>query len=470
MKKTKIVATISDKNCSQEFIKTLYDAGMNVVRLNTAHQNHEEALKVIKMVRSVSDKIAILIDTKGPEIRTNKMEDINVEAGDIIYFKGEYGVEGEENLVRVSHNDFAKDVKVGSKILIDDGIIELKVIDKEDDKLKCEVINNGIIQGKKSINIPSAMIKLPTLTEKDIAFIKFAAEQNIDFIAHSFVRKAEDVTAVQSILDLYDSNIKIIAKIENHEGVENIDSILDYAYGIMVARGDLAIEINEEKIPIVQKEIIKKCNKRAKPVIVATQMLHSMIKNPRPTRAEVNDVANAILDGADAIMLSGETAYGKYPRESIVMMTKISKQVEDKISNVNKEEIIKLGNTVSTHIVKFAVEATKIDGVEAIIADTTSGLTVRALSAYRGKKTIFAQCYNKNTMRHLALSWGVYADYMEPKDRHDQFVNSALCMLEENFGVGENEIFIIVAGSFGRSSGTTFIEVSEICNLKKKYG
>jgi pyruvate kinase len=310
---------------------------------------------------------------------------------------------------------------------------------------------------------------LPALTEKDMNFIKFAAEQKIDFVAHSFVRRPDDVIAVQSILDLYDSDIKIIAKIENHEGVENIDAILEHAYGIMIARGDLAIEISEEKIPIVQKDIIKKCNRKAKPVIVATQMLHSMIKNPRPTRAEVNDVANAILDGADAIMLSGETAYGQYPLESVMMMSKIANQVENNITDINKQEIIKLSNNVSTHIIKYAVEATEIEGVEAIIADTTSGLTVRALSAYRGKKTIFAQCYNKSTMRHLALSWGVYAVFMQPKDRHDEFINSALCMIENNFGVSENAIFIIVAGSFGRRSGTTFIEISEISNLKKKY-
>jgi pyruvate kinase len=469
MKKTKIVATISDKTCTKEFIQSLYEKGMNVVRLNTAHQDHNDALKVIEMVREVSDKIAILLDTKGPEIRTNKMQEITVEAGDIVYFKGEYGVNGEKNLIRVSHNDFAKDVKVGSKILIDDGLIEFKAIEKTGEKLKCEVVNSGVIQGNKSINIPSAMIKLPALTEKDMNFIKFAAEQKIDFVAHSFVRRPDDVIAVQSILDLYDSDIKIIAKIENHEGVENIDAILEHAYGIMIARGDLAIEISEEKIPIVQKDIIKKCNRKAKPVIVATQMLHSMIKNPRPTRAEVNDVANAILDGADAIMLSGETAYGQYPLESVMMMSKIANQVENNITDINKQEIIKLSNNVSTHIIKYAVEATEIEGVEAIIADTTSGLTVRALSAYRGKKTIFAQCYNKSTMRHLALSWGVYAVFMQPKDRHDEFINSALCMIENNFGVSENAIFIIVAGSFGRRSGTTFIEISEISNLKKKY-
>lgn len=469
MKKTKIIATISDLNCSVEFIRSLYNKGVNIIRLNTAHQDHNDALKVIENVRAVSDKIAILLDTKGPEIRTNKMEDVEVKSGDVIFVKGEKDVEGNRDLLRVSYEGFVNDVKVGSKILIDDGVLELRVEERVDDKLKCIVVNNGVLQGRKSVNIPSAMIKLPSLTTKDINFIKFAAEQDLDFVAHSFVRRKADVEAVQKVLDECNSDIKIIAKIENEEGVENIDEILDKAYGIMVARGDLAIEISQEKIPSVQKGIIEKCNKRGKPVIVATQMLHSMIKNPRPTRAEVSDIANAMHDGADAIMLSGETAYGEYPEESVEVMHKIALEVEPKLATKLDYKVDMNLSNIAHNIVKYAVDASTMDETDAIIADTTSGQTVLALSAYRPINTIFAQCYNKKTMRHLALSRGVYADYMKPKKRHSEFVNEALERLEKEVGVREDETFIIVAGSFGRKSGTTFMEISEVKNLKSKY-
>ena len=313
-KKTKIVATISDKSCSVEFLRELYDAGMNVVRLNTAHQNHEQALKVVRMVREVSDKIAILIDTKGPEIRTNEMDvEKHVKRGDIVKMRGLPEVNSDGDYINLSYDGFVNDVEVGCKILIDDGVLELKVVGSEKDFLLCEVQNSGVIQGRKSVNIPSALIKLPALTDKDKGFIRFAAEHKLTFIAHSFVRNSEDVIAVQNILDETNSKVKIIAKIENEEGVDNIDEILDHVYGVMVARGDLAIEISSEKLPLVQKNIIQKCIKARKPVIVATQMLHSMIDHPRPTRAEVSDIANAIFEGTDAVMLSGETAYGKYP-------------------------------------------------------------------------------------------------------------------------------------------------------------
>jgi pyruvate kinase len=471
IKKTKIVATISDKTCTEEFIRDLYEKGMNIVRLNTAHQTHDDALKVVEMARKVSDKIALLLDTKGPEIRTNKMaEEKPVKVGEIIKMKGEPDVPSDEEMIRVSYAGFVEDLQVGSKILIDDGILELEVVAKEEDHLNCKVMNNGVVQGRKSINIPSTMIKLPALTEKDIDFIRFAAKHDLDFIAHSFVRRAEDVIAVQAILDAAGSDMKIIAKIENQEGVENLDEILPHVYGVMVARGDLAIEISAERIPVVQREMVRKCRQQMKPVIVATQMLHSMIENPRPTRAEVSDVANAIYDGADAVMLSGETAYGKYPGESVAMMTKIAHQVESELPCYMEGVEFPKDRCISQHIVKYAVDASANIDVKAIIADTTSGATVRALSAHRSKKLIFAQCYNKQTMRSLALSWGVYADFMEPKEHHHEFVTEALWKLESEHQMNENDIYIIVAGSFGRQSGTTFIEISKSYLLKKKYG
>lgn len=317
-KNTKIVATISNLNCSASFIERLYAAGMDVVRLNTAHMTHEDALEVITNTRKVSDKIGILLDTKGPEIRTcDAQEQLSVKCGDTIRVKGAPGELSHDDVICVSHKDFVMDVPVGSSILIDDGYIALAVMEKDNEYLSCTVENDGVIKARKSINIPSVHVKLPALSEKDKGFIRFAADNDLDFIAHSFVRNREDVLAVQQILDEKKSSIKIIAKIENFEGVENLDEILEHVYGVMIARGDLAVEIPTEQIPLIQKRIIRACIEKRRPVIVATQMLHSMIDSPRPTRAEVSDVANACLDHTDALMLSGETANGRYPEIAV---------------------------------------------------------------------------------------------------------------------------------------------------------
>jgi pyruvate kinase len=465
-KKTKIIATISNKHCEVEFIKELYEKGMNIVRLNTAHQSHDEALLVINNVRKVSDKIAILLDTKGPEIRTNMMdEEILVKRGDIIKMKGEPNVPSTHDCIRLSYVGFVKDIQVGSKILIDDGILELKAIAVEADCLLCEVQNNGRIQGRKSVNIPSALIKLPALTKKDMDFIRFAAEQNLDFIAHSFVRKAEDVIAVQSILDAMESPIKIIAKIENKEGVDNIDEILKYVYGVMVARGDLAIEISDQKLPVVQRDLVRKCVEARKPVIVATQMLHTMIENPRPTRAEVNDIANAIFEGTDAIMLSGETAYGKYPVEAVEMMSAIALEVEQSLPDFWDIETKVISSRKSAFMVKAAVESTVHLPIRCIIADTNSGNSVRGLAAFRGKRLIYAQCYSTETMRVLALSYGVYADFISEDENHHKFIKSALDFLRQTEGYTSEDMVAVVAGSFGRTGGTSFLEIGRVGQL-----
>lgn len=303
MKKTKIVATISDKNCDVPFLKKLHHAGMDVVRLNTAHQSFEDTLKVINNVRQVSDHIAILVDTKGPEIRTTKADaSFDIHTGDTITIAGDPDKTTSKDCVYVNYNGFINDVPEKSRILIDDGQLELEVIEKKKDRLICQARNNGKIEGHKSVNVPQVSFKLPSLSQKDKEYIKFCIEQDVDFIAHSFVRNKKDVKSIQDILDENNSRIKIIAKIENQEGVDNIDEIIDHVYGIMVARGDLGIEIPYERIPGIQKMIINKCIHKRKPVIVATQMLHTMIDNPRPTRAEVSDIANAIFSKTDAIM------------------------------------------------------------------------------------------------------------------------------------------------------------------------
>ena len=345
-----------------------------------AHQTHEDTLKVIRNVREVSERIALLLDTKGPEIRTTKAtEPIPVKFGDIVNIKGDEEGITTKDCIYVNFKNFVADVPVNSTILIDDGDIELKAIEKVGETLRCEVRNNGSINGKKSVNIPSVHVTLPALSQKDVEYIHFAIDNNLDFIAHSFVRNKEDVLAVQKILDERESDIKIIAKIENQQGVDNIDEILDYAYGAMVARGDLAVEIPQERIPIVQKMIINKCISRRKPVITATQMLHSMIKNPRPTRAEISDVANAVYDGTDAVMLSGETAYGDYPVKSVELMSKIAVEVESAKEPIKETAYLIINNEIAAFLARAAVRASVELDTKAIVADTMHGRTILGL-------------------------------------------------------------------------------------------
>jgi pyruvate kinase len=330
-------------------------------------------------------------------------------------------------------------------VLIDDGEVELRVVGREGSVLKCVACNDGVIGSRKSVNVPGAKICLPSVTRKDKDFLAMAAREDVDFIAHSFVRSAQDVKDVQAILDGFNSEIKIIAKIENQEGVDNIDEILDEVYGIMVARGDLAIEIPYEKIPGIQKMIIRKCIERRKPVIVATQMLHSMITNPRPTRAEVSDVASAVYSQTDAMMLSGETASGRYPLEAVRTMTKVALEVE-----TNKEKYIEMPagtqtGEISGYLAKVAVKTSIRVGARAIIADTGGGRTIKDMAAFRGENIIMAQCYKKRTMRELALSYGVYADFQVKENSVDRFIHTALTKLTLTNELLDNDIVIILA-------------------------
>lgn len=463
-KKTKIIATISDLNCDPNFIRQLKKAGMNVVRLNTAHQSPEQTLKIVENVRSVSDKIALLLDTKGPEIRTAPdIQKLEVKQGDEVYIGGEW--KEKVNYFHVNYQNFPSDVDLGSSVLIDDGSLELKVKDKEDDFLICIAQNEGVIKPRKSVNVPGSSFNLPPVSEKDREYIDFAAEHGIDFIAHSFVRTKEDVLSVQELLDRKKSNAKIISKIENKEGVDNIDEILEHSYGIMVARGDLAIEIPYEKIPGIQKMIINKCIDQRKPVIIATQMLHSMITEPRPTRAEVSDIANAIYSKTDAIMLSGETAYGKYPVEAVRTMAKVAKEVEKSRGDIHETRTRILSTEISAYLTKSAVEASIKLNAKAIIADTASGRTIRNLAGYRGRKIIYAMCYQPETVRHLALSFGVYPYFMEHSEDSYEFVAKALIRLIRNHKISAKDRVVIVGGNFGRKHGASYIEISTAENL-----
>lgn len=474
MKKTKIVATISSKTCTYEFIKALFDEGMDVVRLNSAHATIEDASMMVDVVRSVSDRIAILIDTKGPEIRVTAMADefpngAAVILGQKINLKGSAtGEKSTDSTIYVSDKDIHTDVPIGSSVLIDDGEMELEVISKKGDTLICEVKNSGVIKGRKSVNIPGVKINLPSLTPRDIEFINWAIEKDIDFIAHSFVRKKDDVLQVQKLLDAKNSHIKIISKIENREGVDNIDEILDVTYGIMVARGDLGVEIPAENIPVTQRFLVKKCIESKKPVIIATQMLHSMITNPRPTRAEVSDIANAIYQRVDAIMLSGETAAGNYPVEAVKTMSKIAKEIEKNTEPIIDINMVRINNEITAQLSRSAVRASVNLPIEAIAIDTLSGRTGRYMAAFRGSKTVYAVCYRRHVMRELALSYGVYATYAEPSLAHENFLTNLLDGLLDNGKLKREDLIVVVGGSFGAIKGASFMEIGQVYSLLNK--
>lgn len=464
-KQTKIVATISDKRCDVDFLTELYENGMDVVRLNTAHQNHADTLKVVENVRAVSDKIALLLDTKGPEVRTCDMEKtLVVKEGEEVLITSKK-VDGKQSF-NVNYSGFVKDIDKGHLVLIDDGETGLEVIDKKEDRLICTVLNDGEIQNNKSINVPDVSISLPSLTQKDRDYIKFAAENNLDFIAHSFVRNKQDVLDVQAILDKHNSKAKIIAKIENREGVDNVEEILDHAYGIMIARGDLGIEIAAEEVPIVQKKLINICVGRAQPVITATQMLHTMIKSPRPTRAEVSDIANAVFDGTDALMLSGETAYGDYPLESVQTMANIAIKVESQNPHAETRNGYK-DATVRSFLARNAVEAAAQLPVSAIVSDTHSGYSARILASHRSHVPIYVMCHKREVMRRLSLSYGLYPDFIEAAETINDLTTRNLNHLVKHTEINITDMVVLMAGNPQSTEAADFIEINTVANCVK---
>ena len=465
LKQTKIVATISDQRCDVDFIKQLFDAGLNVVRMNTAHAGREGFEKLIANVRTVSNRIAILMDTKGPEVRTTVLDEpIPFKAGDRVKVVGNPDRQTTRECISVSYPNFVHDLNVGGHILIDDGDLELVVVEKNADHLLCEVQNEATLSSRKSVNVPGVRINLPSLTEKDRNNILYAIEKDIDFIAHSFVRNRQDILDIKAILDAHNSDIRIIAKIENQEGVDNIDEILEVADGVMIARGDLGIEVPAEKIPGIQRVLIRKCVEVKKPVIVATQMLHSMIKNPRPTRAEVTDIANAIYYRTDALMLSGETAYGKYPLEAVQTMTKVAREAEKTKLAANDIRVPIEGNDldVTSFLAKQAVKSSNKLHVKAIITDSHTGRTARYLAAFRGTSTVFAICYNPRVTRMLSLSYGVWAVYQPWDDSRRGYFYSALNELIKSGRITRNDMVAYLSGSFGEGGGTTFLEINNV--------
>mgnify|MGYP002523032825 CR=1 FL=1 len=464
MKQTKIVASISDRRCDVNFIRQLFDAGINVVRMNTAHATPEGIRQIIHNTRAVSKHIGILIDTKGPEVRTTGNETpIDYKAGEVVNIFGRPEMDTEHDIINLSYENFANDIHVNDDILFDDGAIDMKVIGINGPAVVAQVQNDGQLGSHKSVNVPGVHIDLPALTEKDRRNILLAIEEDIDFIAHSFVRSKADVMAVQKILDEHNSDIKIISKIENQEGVDNIDEIIEASYGIMIARGDLGIEVPIEKIPGIQRMIINKCILAKKPVIVATQMLHTMITNPRPTRAEVTDIANAIYYRTDALMLSGETASGKYPVEAVKTMAAVAEQAENDRHSISEIDIPLSENCdVTEFLAHNAIEATEKLGVKGIITDSKTGQTARNLAAFRGPNPVLAICFKEKVQRWLALSYGVIAVAQhEQIGPQEQFL-AALRMLRQKGYLQNEDKVAYLSGSFGNGGGTSFLEINKV--------
>ncbi|MCQ2501178.1 MAG: pyruvate kinase [Lachnospiraceae bacterium] len=453
MKRTKIVCTMGPNMDTPGLLENMFEAGMDVARFNFSHGSHEEhkarmdQIKAVRIAKKIP--VAILLDTKGPEIRTGVLENgqkIQLKEGEQIVLTTEQCV-GNKDRVSVSYADLPKDVAVGGSILIDDGLIGLEVLELSDTEITCRIINGGDLGERKGVNVPNVKINLPALTEKDISDIRFGIDQEIDYIAVSFVRKADDVRKVKEVLAQYGGEkIGIISKIENAEGVENIDEIIDLSDGIMVARGDLGVEIPAYEVPYVQKEIIAKCNAKCKPVITATQMLDSMIRNPRPTRAEVGDVANAVYDGTDAIMLSGETAMGKYPLEALKMMAQIAMEAERHLDFRAYRRNDARKHSVSTAVGIAAVNMADNMNAACICTPTIGGKTTATISNLRPSIPILAVTPYEQVKRKLQLYWGVRSVTGFMEDSTENIISHALYMITREKLVKSGDMVVFTAG------------------------
>ncbi len=462
MKKTKIVCTIGPKTESLEKLTELVNAGMNVMRLNFSHGDYEEHGNRIKNFRQVmantGKTLAVLLDTKGPEIRTIKLEDgndVDLVAGQEFTFTTDATVIGNKDKVAVTYPGFATDLTVGNTILVDDGLIEMTVISKTDSEVKCTVLNNGALGENKGVNLPGVKVSLPALSEKDKNDLKFGCEQDVDFVAASFIRKASDVKEIREVLNANGGqNIHIISKIENQEGVDNFDEILELSDGIMVARGDLGVEIPPEEVIFAQKMMIEKCNRARKMVITATQMLDSMIKNPRPTRAEAGDVANAIMDGTDAVMLSGETAKGKYPVEAVTIMAQIANRTDSSLKAELSDRLDSPRLRITEAVCKGAVDTAEKLAAPLIIVATEAGKSARSVRKYFPTANILALTTNKKTAAQLVLTKGVRPIIVDSIESTDSFYHLGKeIALEAKLGK-KGDIVVMVSGALV-ASGTT---------------
>ena len=453
-KKTKIICTMGPATDDDEVLKDLMRSGMDIARLNFSHGDHEEQLGRIKRIKKFREElnlpIAILLDTKGPEIRTGLLEtddDVELVTGQE-YTLTTRDIKGNNEITSITYAELPQDVEAGNTILIDDGLIELKVKEiKDGTDIVCDVINGGLLGSRKGVNVPNVRVNLPSITEKDKADIEFGLENGIDFIAASFIRNAEAVEEIKDIIGAHNMHVGVISKIENMEGVENIDAIIDASAGIMVARGDMGVEIPEEEVPIIQKMIIKKVIAAGKVVITATQMLDSMIRNPRPTRAEVTDVANAIYDGTDVVMLSGETANGKYPLEAVKMMVKIAERTEQEIKGHSVEySNLHSKRSISSAVCNAAVQTADNLGAKAIICPTISGFTARLTSKLKPEAEIIGCSPYDNVLRKMQIYWGVRPLKTATEASTDKIIEHALVVSEHAGFVEEGDTVIVSAG------------------------
>ena len=456
MRKTKIVCTLGPATDSEEILKELMLEGMNVARINFSHGNYKDQADRINRFKKVREElklpIPLLLDTQGPEIRIGKFanSEVYLKNGQIFTLLNEDEL-GDETKVSITYKTLYQEIDIGRTILINDGTIELRVDEIKDKDIVCTVIQGGKLTNRKSINIPDFIVNLPGITEKDIADIKYGIEAGFDYIAASFVRKPQDVLEIREVLKQNGGeHIKIISKIENREGIDNFDSILEVSDGIMVARGDLGVEIPMEEVPIIQKQFIKKIYKQGKPVITATQMLESMIANPRPTRAEVSDVANAIYDGSSAIMLSGETATGKFPVECVKTMSSIAIAIEGSIRYGNRFKMrdYDLENSTNVFNMNYAVAITAVNtNAKAIVSYTNTGDTVRMVSSFGVGCPIIAITQNETTYRQLGLCWNITPKLFPPQENIDKLLHVGLNKLKEEQFLNKGDKIVIAGGT-----------------------
>ncbi len=471
LKKTKIICTIGPASESPEMIEALAKQGMNIVRFNFSHDVQENHLRRMTTVREVSDRIgiplAILLDTKGPEIRCGDMENgaIEFKEGDIVRVGFDEDYIGNKERFTLLVPEVHEDVQIGNYLLIDDGKMKLTVVDKDEKDLICRIENPGLIKTRKGVNIPNVVLSMPFMSEKDRSDITFGAKNNVDFIAASFVRRAQDVLEIREVLkEAGRPQTQIIVKIENQEGFDNIESILEIADGVMVARGDLGVEVSTHLVPIYQKRIIKVANRMGKAVVTATHMLESMQQNPRPTRAEASDVANAVLDGTDAIMLSGESAVGAYPIEAVRVMHEISLAMEEILPyRENLERAIRTSKRTIQDSVGMSVAETalNLDDVAAIVAFTSSGSTARRISKYRPNVPVIAVTFSREVQLSLQATWGVIPVVSDIRNdmTNDDEIASAFA---KSYGIKEGEKVIIAAGYPTGTGNTNLMKIIEV--------
>ena len=464
MRKTKIIATIGPSTRSLENLQKLIDAGCNVMRINMSHSSQEEADLLIEDIRTISDEVAILVDTKGPEVRTTiTSEPVLLEEGNEVLIRGE-DEETTAEIIYVSYAALPQVLDEGVTILIADGQIEVKVIKVESAQLRCRIVRGGTLTSKKGVNIPGVKLPMPFLSEQDSSDITFAVRSGADFIAASFVGDADDVLQVRRLIEREGGKTAIISKIESQYAVDNLDKIIEVSDGLMVARGDLGVEIPAEQVPVVQKRMINACRHAGRTVIVATEMLESMIHNPRPTRAETSDVANAIFEGADAVMLSGETSVGKYPFDTVAMMSRIAQITEADVASRSKTPPKgQQDGEVTELICKSAWFAAHELDLNAILVPTSSGRTARRMSRFRPKAPVLATTPDMATARRLALSYGVFALPARHYGRMESMVRRSCSAMMEAGYLKSSDLIAVAAGvPVGRSGSTNLLSIQPV--------